>query len=54
MGCPHTEPEVIVVVVVAAAAAVVSSSSNSGRKAEYTLFCKLILHVYGILVTLQG
>jgi len=49
MGCPHTEPEVIVVVVVAA---VVSSSSR--RKAEYTLFCKLILHVYSILVTLQG
>jgi hypothetical protein len=53
MGCPHTEPEVIVVVVVVAAA-VVSSSSSSGRKAEYTLFCKLILHAYGILVTLQG
>jgi hypothetical protein len=54
MGCLHTEPVVVVVVFVVVgvtAAAVVVSSSR--RKVEYTLFCKLI-HVYCILVTLQG
>jgi type II secretory pathway pseudopilin PulG len=56
MGCPPTELEVVVVVVVVVAAAVVigSSSSSSRRKVEYTSFCEFILHVYCILVTLQG